>query len=67
LQCQINLLSKGLHELADFRVAAMLLLCIFHKHISNQICSFKVYVIQHFLMQSYPGFSFHVPIILRLH
>jgi len=58
MQCQINLLSKGLYELADFRAAAILLLYIFHKHILNQICSFKVFVIQHFVMQFYPSFSF---------
>jgi len=66
-QCQINLLSKGLKELADIRAAAMLLLYIFHKYILNQICSFKVSVIQHFVMQFYPSFSFHMLIILCLH
>ena len=67
LQCHIYLLSKGLNELADFPAAAMLLLYIFHKYTMNQICSFKVSVIQHSVMQFYPSFSFHMPIILCLH
>lgn len=36
------------------------------KHILNQICCFKISVIQHFVMQFNSSLSFHMPIILCL-